>query len=287
MKATPAYVISGVEERWQHARHTLASLHLAAERVVPPKPTVRMAKEMFASYDYDKQINLTEPLQQKYFSLLSGFESALHRLAHHPDLGPDDFAVVVEDDVSLDNRMSIADARAAILHGFDLARSDGWLYLGMCSAWCDEASMQVYRHVAYSRCAGVGSHALAFTKRRAATFLADVHASVKHRLATDPKYIANNAHSFDRMLIAHTQKEGLAWLAPSSFAGLHSDFDDPKNGGCGGVFFQDRARFRSTIDTRRWRAQSGWGSRLLLRVLCCAARACHTSVSYECVAWAE
>ncbi len=66
-RATPAYVISGVEERWQHVRHMLSSLHITAERVVPPKPSAHMAKEMFAKYDYDKRINLSDPVQQKYF----------------------------------------------------------------------------------------------------------------------------------------------------------------------------------------------------------------------------
>jgi len=241
-KATPAFVISGVEERWQHVRHVLSSLHITAERVVPPKPSVHMAKEMFATYNYNKHMNLSDPVQQKYFSLLNAFEHALHRLAHHPDLGPDDFAVVVEDDVSLHNRLSLADARATILHGFDLARSDGWMYLGLCGAWCDESSAQVHGHFKFSRCCGMGSHALAFTKRRAATFLADLHASVKHRMATDPEFDGTYAHSVDRMLIAFGQDEGnFAWL-PANGMTTPSDIGDWL-----GVFFQDRSRFHSTI----------------------------------------
>jgi len=106
-RATPAYVISGVEERWHHVRH-MPSLHITAERVVTPKPSAHMAKAMIATYDYDTRMNLSDPVQQKYFLLLNAFEHARAApLACNPDLGPDDFAVVVEDDVSLHNRLSL------------------------------------------------------------------------------------------------------------------------------------------------------------------------------------
>jgi len=163
--------------------------------------------------------------------------------------------VVVEDDVSLHNRLSVADARATILHGFDLACSDGWMYLGLCGAWCDKSSAQVHGAVAFSRCCGLGSHVLAFTKRRAATFVADMHASVKHRLANDPDFNATYAQSVDRMLIAFAQSDGsFAWL-PASSLSTPWDAVGPEIVDCPGVFFQDRPRFHSMIgvgSTARW-----------------------------------
>jgi len=185
-RATPAYVISGVEERWHHVRH-MPSLHITAERVVTPKPSAHMAKAMIATYDYDTRMNLSDPVQQKYFLLLNAFEHARAApLACNPDLGPDDFAVVVEDDVSLHNRLSLR-TRARPSSTASTWRAP--------TAWCHDASAQVHGAVAFSRCCGLGSYPLAFTKRRAATFVADMHASVKHRLANDPGFDATYAQS--------------------------------------------------------------------------------------------
>ena len=44
--ATPAYVVSANEQRWQRARQILASLNFEAERVKPAKPSFELSKEL-------------------------------------------------------------------------------------------------------------------------------------------------------------------------------------------------------------------------------------------------
>ena len=183
MAATPAYVISGVNERWEHSRGALAMLHVSLERVWPPKPSLHLAKAMYAVHDYDRHANLSDERVQRYMSLLAAWRHALGHIAHHPDLLPDEWALAFEDDISLHDNLTLSAARAAVLRGFSLARTEGWLYLGMClregHGRCWQETAVEHGGVEYAKCNGVCSHALAFTKRRAATMLADMHASMK------------------------------------------------------------------------------------------------------------
>ena len=184
LAATPAYVISGKEERWEHSRSVLATLHITAERVWPPKPSLHLARTMFAFHDHDKQASMADEHHQRYMSLLAAWRQALGHIAHRPDLAPDEWALVFEDDISLHDDLTLSAARAAILRGFSLARADGWLYLGVCLAdgdgqGCLESTAEVHDGVKYAKCIGLCSHALAFTQRKAGTMLADMHAGMK------------------------------------------------------------------------------------------------------------
>ena len=183
MAATPAYVISGKDERWEHSRSVLVTLHVSAERVWPPKPSLHLAKLMSAFHDYDKSANMTDDHHQRYMSLLAAWRHVPGHISHHSDLAPDEWALAFEDDISLHDNSTLAAARAAILRGFSLAREEGWLYLGMCLVgghgryW--ESTAVSHDGVEYAKCTGMCSHALAFTKRKAGTMLADMHASMK------------------------------------------------------------------------------------------------------------
>ena len=187
MAATPAYVISGKDERWEHSRSVLATLHISAERVWPPKPSLHLARTLYSYHDYDRHANMTDDHHQRYMSLLAAWRHVLSHIAHHPDLGPDEWALAFEDDISLHDNLTLAAARAAILHGFSLARTDGWLYLGVCQTGghgqCWNGTTVIHNGVEYAKCTGVCSHALAFTKRKAGTMLADMHASMKSFMA--------------------------------------------------------------------------------------------------------
>ena len=198
MAATPAYVISGNSERWEHARGALAMLHITAERVMPVEPSLRQAKAMYAFHDYDKSANLTDIHLTRDMSLLAAWRHTLGHIAHHPDLAPDEWALAVEDDISLHDNLTLSAARAAILQGFKLARTEGWLYLGVCLAEghgaCFESTTVEHNGVEFAKCYGVCSHALAFTKRKAGTMLADMHASMKGFLDTWGSYPSAHGH---------------------------------------------------------------------------------------------
>ena len=201
MAATPAYVISGVDERWEHSRSVLAMLHISAERVWPPKPSLHHAKEMYAVYDYDRQADMTDKYHQRCMSLLAGWRQVLSHIAHHPDLAPDEWALAFEDDISLHDNLTLSSARAAILHGFSLARTQGWLYLGVCvnknraDQQCLEDTAVVVDGLEYTKCVGVCSHALAFTKRKAGTILADVRASMQRYVDVVGSYESAHVHT--------------------------------------------------------------------------------------------
>ena len=242
MEATPAYVISAEDARWQHVHGVLSQLHIKAERVWPPRPSLRLAKEMYASHYYDKHANMSEDVHQKYFSLMLGWKHALQHVAQHHDLRPHDFALVVEDDISLHDDLSASTARRAILHGFEVARSDGWMYLGICQTRC--ANESKHEGVAFAKCgSGVCSHAIAVTKHKAATLLKDVHTAMLDFVDKYEEY--PGGHSMDRLLSNYAEygMNGTWTVGTNLVAPVES-----RNGrGAIGLFYQDRARFRTTI----------------------------------------
>ena len=127
--------------RWG-APQVLASLHMMAEHVVPPAPSEALARRVYRNHNYDKHVNLSDLVTQREFSLVAAWERLLAHVAHHVEIGPDDWAAVFEDDIALHDELSHAAARRALLHGMELARSDGLLYLGICQPWCHEDSVQ-------------------------------------------------------------------------------------------------------------------------------------------------
>lgn len=230
-------MISGVEERWEYTWQVLAQLHIQAERVWPPKPSLHLAKEMYAIHDYDKEVNLSDPQHQRYFSLLAAWKHVLHHVAHHPDLEPHNFAIIMEDDISLQEDVSLAAARNAILHGFDLARSDGWLYLAVCPTEYFPETEQ-YQGLTYSKMVGWCAHALAFTKHRAASIMHEMHTSMKEDFLTQfPSY--SFGHGVDQMLSQYGHIHNGTWTVATNLQGKHNAV---------GLFYQDRERFHSTIN---------------------------------------
>ena len=199
---------------------------------------------MYPAYDYDKYVDLTQLNHQKYFSLLLAWKRILHLIAHHPDLAPNDFAIVFEDDISLHDKMSPAAARAAILHGFDLARTDGWVYLGICWPTCFNESLHEYQGHVYTKCGGGCAHAVGITKQRAATLLLDAHSSMKDFVAQRGSY--DVAHAIDQLLSELAKSSRGIWS-------VATDLFSPVDGELGvvGVFFHDKHRFHSTIGLRR------------------------------------
>lgn len=157
-------------------------------------------------------------------------------------MAPHDFAIIVEDDVTLHDDLSVSAARAAILHGFDLARSDGWLYLGICQTRCKNESW--FGEVSFAKCGGgVCSHAIAVTKHRAATLIQDLHTSmVEDHLSWAKDY--PGAHSMDRMLSNYADYRNGTWVVGTN---LNAPAESETELKSIGLFYQDRARFHSTI----------------------------------------
>jgi len=74
------------------------------------------------------------------------------------------------------------------------------------------------------------------TKRRARSLIADLHANmVAHQIASD------HGHCIDQLLYHFSMHNNLSWVVGSNFV-------SPQNGAHVGLFYQDRARFSSTLD---------------------------------------
>ena len=178
------------------------------------------------------------------------------------------------------DELSLDAARASILHGFDLARKDGLLYLSVCSPHCHADTHRevkvspgcwseiktsvckagtracrtsgvtlccrgcvMLQGLTYMRCYGLCSHAMAVTKHKAATLLLDMHGSMLEYLKTHDSVPAG--HSVDQMLYNYARMQNGTWTTATN---LVSPVE--RSPPSVGIFYQDKTRFHSTIDLR-------------------------------------
>ena len=195
----------------------LASLHLQPERVHPIKPSAQLAREARARHDFDKAVDTEQVQAQRYFSALATWERLLAHIGASAHMGDDDFAFAFEDDIALHDDLSHAAARAAILRGLDLARHEGLLFMGVCETeFAPDAPATWLGTVEFRKCAGLCTHALAVTKRKAATLVADVHASVLADMAEKGYDSMPFGYTIDQMLRVHMRrKTAHGWWAPT------------------------------------------------------------------------
>lgn len=220
----------------------LASLHLQPERVHPIKPSAQLAREARARHDFDKGVDTEQAQAQRYFSALVTWERLLAHIARSAHMADDDFAFAFEDDIALHDDLSHAAARAAILRGLDLARHEGLLYMGACETVCEpDAPATWLGAVEFRKCTGLCTHALAVTKRAAATLVADAHASVLADMAEKGHDTLPLGYTIDQMLRLHLRRRNGTWLVG---ANLHS----PQRPLHFGAFYQDRWRTHSTLE---------------------------------------
>ena len=219
----------------------LASLHLQPERVHPIKPSAQLARKARARHDFDKAVDTEQAQAQRFFSALATWERLLAHIAASAHMADDDFAFAFEDDIALHDDLSHAAARAAILRGLYLARHEGLLYLGACEAeLAPDAPATRLGAVEFRKCIGLCTHALAVTKSRAATLVADVHASVLADMAEKGYDSLPFGYTIDQMLRVHMRRNNGTWLVGANLA-------SPQRALEFGAFYQDKWRTRSTI----------------------------------------
>ena len=213
-------------------------MHLTAERAHPSKPSLRLAQEVYSVSPHGKDVNLSDTVTRREVSLLSTWDRLLRFIMTDADMADDDFACVFEDDVALHGNVSHAAARRAILHGMDLARADGLLYLGSCGPRCEDGPLDRLDGIEFKRCSNLCSHAIAVTKRKAATLMDDI------RVATEALFgVRNNGRAFDQMLRMYAEHNTYIWTVGSNLWSMQSVREDA--GGPGGrlmgLFYQDKS----------------------------------------------
>ena len=152
----------------------LASLHMMAERVQPSEASLRQAQAVYSVYGYVKRANMSEAITQHEFLLVSTWDSLLRRIALDSSMADGDFACMFDDDIALHDGISQSIARRAILHGMDLAREDGLLFLGSCGPMCEDEPSVWLHGVEYRKCQVPCSHALCVTKRKSGTLMSEI-----------------------------------------------------------------------------------------------------------------
>ena len=170
------------------------------------------------------------------------WERLLQHVAGSAHMEDSDFALLFEDDIALHDDLSHAAARSAILHGMALAHDEGLLFLGVCETVFEPgAPTEWLGSVEFRKCTGLCTHALAVTKRAAATLVADVHASVQADMAEKGYDSLPFGYTIDQMLRVHMRRRNGTWLAGANLRSPQRPLEF-------GAFYQDRWRTHSTIE---------------------------------------
>ncbi len=237
----------------------LSTVHLQAERVYPPKPTSKLVHDAHRRHNYDHEVDYEDVVTQRYYSLTVAWERLLHHIAHDVDMDDDDFAFIFEDDIALHEDLAPENATEAILHGMELARADGLLYLGACDFDC--APWRGADHwvggVRFEKCASHCTHAMAITKGKAATLMQELHVSVLTELYVHGDGVRKAAFIIDQQLKMYSQHHNGTWTVGTNFFSPQDEW----RMFAFGAFYQDKLTAHSTILTRRrsLRTLLAWG----------------------------
>ena len=225
------------------ARQVLAALHMQATRLVPLKASARLARDAHKRHDYDDNADLEDHTTWRYFSLTVTWERLMHQIAHDVDMEDDDFACIFEDDVALHDDVSIATARKALLRGTDLARGDGLVYFGSCYAGCNlDSAVEWVGNVRLEKCVNLCTHAMAVTKRKAATLMTELHDEVHADFEQHNYHSIHLGFVIDQMLKVYQQRHNGMWTVGTNLWSAQDKYNMSV-----GAFYQDRWRVNSTI----------------------------------------
>lgn len=232
--------VAGLSSMRARRAQVLATVHPQAERMYPPKPTSKLVHDAHRRHNYDHEVDYEDVVTQRYYSLTVAWERLLHHIAHDVDMQDDDFAFIFEDDIALHDNLTHSDARRAVLRGMDLAREDGLLYLGGCWPSCSQwdRKPEWTNTVKFEKCSNMCTHALAVTKRKAATLMAQLRESMVLAIGEDGHW--PYGYVIDQMLHMYSKQNNGTWTVGSNMLAPGNDVHI-------GIFYQNRKAFHSTI----------------------------------------
>ena len=184
---------------------------MTAERVQPPEASLKHAREVYAVHNYDKAANLNGVDTQRELSLISAWDGLLRRIALNSSLGSDDFACIFGDNIALHDDVSHSIAARAILHGMDLARKDGLLYLSSCGALCGNEPVERLERVEYRKCNNPCSHAICLTKKKARMLMSEIKKAWRADFLMYNYQSAEKGHCMDQMLRVYAEHSNSIW----------------------------------------------------------------------------
>ena len=236
MQLQPAFVISGIDDRWQHTRDVLQAVGFAKpHRFVPVEASQANADAESRAEAYDAVVNTSSIVSQRQLAIRATFFRLFQAVAVL-SIEEDDFAYLFEDDVAVHPSVSRRKLASILDFSSSLARKDGLLYLGSCAPQCDGKLTRTHDEVTYAKCSCFCTHALAVTRRRARSLAGDLHSNmVEHGI------VSSTSHVHDDLLRHYSMYRNFSWVAGINLV-------SPENAGHLGVFYQNRLRFPSLVD---------------------------------------
>ena len=189
----------------------LASLHLLAERVRPSTASSNEAPEVDAVHSHDRDGNLSNVVAQRELLLVATWDGVLRRIASSNNIDGEGFACIFEDDITLHKDVSQSVARRVIVHGMNLARKDGLLYLGSCGSACWDEPFVWLQNVEYRKCDTPCSHAVCVTKQRSGTLMSELRGAWQDDIMNYNFHSTEEGHCIAQLLRVHAEHKSSIW----------------------------------------------------------------------------
>lgn len=169
-----AYVVSQDINRWTAVQEQLRACNLSTIRVQPA--SLEQARAHLASItgpDWDPT-----NISQRALRLTSMILTQMHvaeLISQNPDIPPDGFGLVFEDDAALHEHVAPHLVAPLATAAHEASKWLGFFYLGICKPWCSPAvDATALGGVQFSRCIGLCGHAYGLSKIAAPDFWAVV-----------------------------------------------------------------------------------------------------------------
>ena len=123
----------------------------------------------------------------------------------------------------------------------ELGRGDGLVYFGSCWAECNlNSTSEFVGDVKLEKCVNLCTHAMAVTKRKAATLMNELHDSIHADFRQHNYHSIHLGFVIDQMLKVYQRRRNGTWTVGTNLWSAQ-DYNQI------GAFYQDRWRVHSTI----------------------------------------
>ena len=247
-KFLKATILSADQQRFDATRTVLSPL-FEVKREVPLSindPALFRLISIFKTLRGRNFTASTPDRERKAFSNFLAFHEAIWSHAWDKRTKSDGWRFFFEDDVAL--HPNVTSPLCNIMHGIEIARSDGILYLGLCAPRC--ILWDIFRSenkgLDYQKCSGTCAHAFGLTKWKAQSILELMQVLRQEYHKFDEQVY------FDIGLFSYGKRVNPVWTVGANLS--HAPPRNLRNkkfvhykANHIGMFFQNREQFPSTI----------------------------------------